>query len=100
MHRFNTFQQLATDNELNSQFVFNVETVENVDLTSEPDGRVTSGKVTPVPATSKSELGEHIPQWGNSLNGRVGALEGRMDTLERDVAVIKTDVAKILQKLT
>ena len=90
--QFESLQNSANVGQSNLR-VFNP--VENaIDVSSNPNGTVSSGvaPVKPVTAIPK-DLPPPIQEWGNSVNAR-------LDRLESDVKSIKTDVAEIKQAVT
>jgi len=86
-----SFQELAAQEQAKAGtanlHLFN-EPVENLDLVSEPNP----------PQGGNNQPPPGMPKWGQSLAGRVGALEGRVVNIEKNMAT-KTDIQAIEQRL-
>ena len=91
---YNSFNQLVesqADAPKVSQFsVFNPAPTENIDVTSQTDGTVTTGAIQQTQKATNPPPNTHPTV--QSLNHRVTALE-------QDVKTIKTDVSEINKKL-
>ena len=100
---FESLQQTANERMgVGHLAVFNPVENDGLDLASNPDGSVSSGRVPPAGSVPHQQNpSPDIPQWGQSLGGRVGKLESRMDSLEHKVdagfAEVKQTFAEVKQ---
>jgi vacuolar-type H+-ATPase subunit I/STV1 len=95
------FEALMTNGNT-GQSVFSVfDPVENapLDLSSNPDGSVSRGQVTPAASVPQQGDRDAIPEWGNSLNKRMGGLENRVVALEDRVVALEDNVKGIREVL-
>ena len=97
MQVFNSFQEMTGtgDSVQSTMDVFNMEqaVANNIfDFASNPDNTVTPGGVKPVLPAQQTGDRNAIPEWGQTLTGRV-------DKLENEVRQVNGKVDEILRRL-
>jgi hypothetical protein len=97
MNSYSSFQGMVAGTEQNigdTMDVFSAVAIENapLDLSSNPNGTVTHGAVKPVSSVQESDNREVIPEWGQTLSGRV-------DRLENEMRQVNGKVDEILRRL-
>jgi len=91
------FESLGAGNGgLSNLGAFNTIENDGFDMTSNPNGTISSGNVQPAAKSAATQDDEFTPEWKNSVNGQLKSLRSDVDTLK---TVVTDGFAKTEQTL-